>query len=63
MTNQTLDDFGDLLHIEEVIAYLKCDKQFIYREIQKKNLKALKIGRRFKIPKTALAEYLKKMEV
>jgi|GEM_PF-3051065 len=63
MTNQTLDDFGDLLHIEEVIAYLKCDKQFIYKEIERKNLKALKIGRRFKIPKAALIDYLRRMEV
>ena len=48
----------DLLGTDEVAAELKKSRQFIQGEIRKKKLKAVKVGREFKVSRKDLNLYM-----
>ena len=52
----------DLLSTDQVAEYLGVTKQYVREEIRQKRLGAIAIGRRYRIPKVYLHEYLKANE-
>lgn len=63
MLENELKDYPDLMSPMEVAELLKCSESFIRKEINKKRMKALKISRKFRIPKVYLLEYLESSSV
>ena len=48
----------ELLTVREVAAYLKTTRQQVRRMIREGDLFAVKVGREYRIPLSALAEFL-----
>lgn len=48
----------ELLTVREVAAYLKTTRQQVRRMIQSGELRAIKVGREYRITLAALAEFL-----
>lgn len=44
--------------VKDIAEYLKVDKRVVYEEIAQKKLRAVKVGRIYRITETALKEYL-----
>ena len=51
-------DMMELLTVREVAAYLKTTRQQVRRMIQCGELRAVKVGREYRITLSALAEFL-----
>lgn len=49
-----LDDYGDLLAIDEAAAVLRVHPNSIYSRIREGSLGAVRIGRRLTVPKIAI---------
>lgn len=52
------NDYEDLLTIEELCSILSIGKNSAYHLLQRKQIKAFRIGRRWKIPKKSIEEYI-----
>jgi excisionase family DNA binding protein len=53
---------ADMLTVAESCTYLRISKWTLYRLIQDKQLKSVKIGRRRLIPMRAILEFVKNLE-
>lgn len=56
------EGYDDILTIEEVAEALRIGSSQAYRIVRSNQLKAYKEGRDWKIPKTALIQYIQKRE-
>lgn len=56
--NELLKDYPPVLSVEQVAEILGVGKQLVRKSIASKELGAIKLGRLYKIPKTALIEFL-----
>ncbi|SHO48922.1 helix-turn-helix domain-containing protein [Anaerocolumna xylanovorans] len=54
-----LNDYGDLLTIQELCEILNIGKNTAYLLLGHKEIKAFRIGRTWKIPKVSLEEYIR----
>ena len=54
------DSLRDVLTVEETAKYLKLSKKSVYALLQDNQIHHRKIGRIYRIPKTAVQEYLQK---
>ena len=52
------EQFGALLTVNEVARMLRVSKMTIYRLIEDRHLPALRVGRSYRIPTTAVTDYL-----
>jgi len=55
------DDYSDVLSVNEVASALNISKGSMYKLLQNKELKSIKIGRIYKVPKIYLIQYLEKL--
>lgn len=53
-----LDNYDDILTIEDVSIILGIGKNWVYRLLTEKKIAAFKIGRNWKIPKQSLINYI-----
>lgn len=54
---------SDLLKVREVARYLRCSQMSVYRLIRSGELAAYKITKDYRIPRSALEEFLKRSAV
>ena len=52
--------FSDILTVKELMAYLAIGKNTAYDLLKSNQIKSIKIGRVYKIPKTEVLEYIRK---
>lgn len=55
-----LDNYHDVMTVEDLMEYLYIGKNSAYKLLQSGKIKALKIGRIYRIPRQAVVEYLEK---
>ena len=55
-----LDQYHDVMTVEDLMEYLYIGKNSAYKLLQSGKIKALKIGRIYRIPRQAVVEYLEK---
>lgn len=53
-----LENYNEILEIEDVCDILNIGKNWAYRLLAEQKIQAFKIGRNWKIPKTALIDYI-----
>jgi len=53
-----LNDYGDILTLNELCEVLKISENVAYRLIREKSISAFKVGRIYKIPKKAVESYI-----
>jgi excisionase family DNA binding protein len=53
-----LDDFGEVLTVEEVAAVLRIGRRLAYEQARSGALPVLKMGRRMLVPREALRKHL-----
>lgn len=53
-----LENYDDILTIEDACTILGIGKNWIYRLLAEKEIAAFKIGRNWKIPKQSLINYI-----
>lgn len=53
-----LSQYPDIMKIEDLMEYLEIGRNSAYKLIQSKEIRALKIGRIYRIPKNAVDEYM-----
>lgn len=56
--NVRLDDYGDVLTVEDVMKILRIGRNTAYSLIKSEELKSIRIGYQLRIPKAYLVEYL-----
>ncbi len=52
--------FSDILTVKELMDYLAIGKNTAYDLLKSNQIKSIKIGRVYKIPKTEVLEYIRK---
>ena len=57
-----LDEYRDIISIEELCEILIIGKNSAYKLLNEKKISAFRIGNRWKIPKTSLISYLSSHE-
>lgn len=57
------EDFPDIMTPEDVCEALRIGNNAVYEILNSGKLKAFKNGRVWRIPKTALLEYIKKAQI
>lgn len=55
------EDYSDVLNVDEVASALNISKGSLYKLLQNKEMKSVKIGRVYKVPKIYLIQYLEKL--
>ena len=55
-----LEEYNDILTVEELMEILYIGKNTAYRILGSEEIKAFKVGRKHKIPKSAVVEYIEK---
>jgi len=55
-----LDNYHDVMTVEDLMEYLYIGKNSAYKLLQSGKIKALRIGRIYRIPRQAVVEYLEK---
>ena len=55
------DDYSDVLSVNEVASALNISKGSMYKLLQNKEIKSVRIGRIYKVPKIYLIQYLEKL--
>ncbi len=53
-----LNDYGDILTLDDLCEVLKISENVAYRLIREKAIPAFKVGRIYKIPKKAVEIYI-----
>lgn len=53
-----LSQYPDVMKIEDLMEYLEIGRNSAYKLLQSKKIRALKIGRIYRIPKNAVDEYM-----
>lgn len=53
-----LNDYGDILTVDELCEVLRISENVAYRLIREKTIPAFKVGRIYKIPKKGLESYI-----
>lgn len=47
-----------VLKVREVANHLNCDEDTVYRLIREKRLRVIRLGRVFRVPESALADFI-----
>lgn len=55
---QMLNDYGDILTLDELCEVLKISENVAYRLIREHTIPAFRVGRIYKIPKEAVTNYI-----
>ena len=55
-------NFGDILSVRDVGALLGCSRQYVYTLIEAGSIRALRIGKGFKIPKSSVIAFIEKAQ-
>lgn len=58
MKIKTLDAMPDLLDTDYVSKYLGVTRQFLYRKIKNKEITAIRVARKYRIPKKELKKII-----
>ena len=58
MNSSRLEDYGDVLTVEEAASILRIGRSAAYEAVRLKTIPSVKIGRRVIVPKQALARFL-----
>lgn len=58
--SKTLDDYGEVLHPKDLAEILHVSTKTVYALLNAGTIKSVKIGNRYKIPKTYLQRFLNK---
>lgn len=53
-----LNNYGDILTLDELYEVLKISENVAYRRIREHTIPAFRVGRIYKIPKEAVANYI-----
>lgn len=53
-----LSDYPDVLLPEDLMMILKIGKNTTYKILKERNIKSIKVGKNYKIPKPFMIEYL-----
>lgn len=53
-----IEQYGEILSIEELCEILAIGKNVAYRLLTEKEIKAFKIGRKWKIPKNSVKNFI-----
>lgn len=53
-----LNDYGDILTVDELCEVLRISENVAYRLIRENNISAFKVGRIYKIPKKAIENFI-----
>lgn len=56
-----LESYRDVLDIKDLCSILRISRRTAYRLLQNGEISCLKIGRRYKIPKESVIQYLKQI--
>lgn len=57
-TSRYIDDYPDVLKPEDVMAIFDIGKNTIYKMLRTGELKSIRIGKQYRIPKIYLLQYL-----
>lgn len=63
MNSIELNNYPELLSTENVSEILHCSASFVRKEILRENIRALKIARTYRIPKSCLIQYLNNAQI
>jgi len=55
---KSIDEYRDLLTVEEVAEIVRIHKSTVYKLIEREQIRAFKLGRAYKIPKAHIIEFL-----
>ncbi len=61
MVRKMLNKYKDILSVKELCEILNIGKNTTYRLLQSGEIKSIKIGKVYKIPKKYLKEYINKL--
>ena len=53
-----LEQYNEILTIDELCEILMIGKNFAYRFLTEKKIKAFRIGKKWKIPKTSVKDFI-----
>jgi len=53
-----LEQYNEILTIEELCEILMIGKNFAYRLLAEKKIRAFRIGKKWKIPKTSVQDFI-----
>ena len=56
--NKSLDDYSDIMTIDDVVNYLRIGRSKVYSMLTSGELKAMKFGKMWRIPKANVQEYI-----
>ncbi len=51
-------DYGDILTVEEIMEALQIGRNTAYRLLSTEQIKSIKVGRKYRIPREFLIEYI-----
>lgn len=54
------DNYGDMLTVEQLAKYLSVSKNTVYKLLRVRKIKAKRVGKDWRIPTIAVAEYFEK---
>lgn len=57
-TSRYINDYPDVLKPEDVMTILGIGKNTVYRMLKSGELKSIKVGKQYRIPKKYLLQYL-----
>ena len=55
---ELFSDYPDILSVQQLMELLQIGKVLAYRLIEEKKVKAIKIGREYKVLKTSIIEFI-----
>ena len=55
---KSIDNYNDLLTVDEVAEILRVHKSTVYKLIERDQIQAFKLGRAYRCPKAYIAKYL-----
>ncbi|GGI02819.1 helix-turn-helix domain-containing protein [Egicoccus halophilus] len=54
----SLDSLPDVLRVDEVAAFLRCDRSTVYELVHRGELPVIRLGRAFRVSRDALARFV-----
>ncbi len=54
------DDYGDIMTVEDLMAYLNIGRTTAYKLLQSGKIKVLRFGRIYRLSKASVQEYVRK---
>ena len=58
MEKTTLQDYSDIMTIDDVVNYLKIGRSKVYSLLTSGEIKAMKFGKIWRIPKESIKDYI-----